>query len=145
MTSFSMTRLPPRPFRTFNPRASRYNRYSRKFSRRARAPRNGCHPRRGRSPAQHWSHFQSESASLSRSEQLLLPAQIHAAMIQHAQSELPNECCGVLAGVREEDVLRVLKCYPLVNEAASPTEYLSEPKSMFAADKDMRQLGYDIV
>jgi proteasome lid subunit RPN8/RPN11 len=58
---------------------------------------------------------------------------------------LPNECCGVLAGVREAEVLCVLACYPLVNEAASPVEYRSEPRSMFAAVKDMRVKGWDIV
>jgi DNA-directed RNA polymerase specialized sigma24 family protein len=32
----------------------------------------------------------------------------------------------------------VVSRYPLVNEAASPTEYLSEPYSMFAAEKNRR-------
>jgi proteasome lid subunit RPN8/RPN11 len=66
-------------------------------------------------------------------------------MIQQAQAELPNECCGILAGVREGDVLRVLKMHPLINEAASPIEYQSEPRSMFMAVKDMRQLGHDVL
>jgi proteasome lid subunit RPN8/RPN11 len=66
-------------------------------------------------------------------------------MVQHAQSELPNECCGLLAGVREGDVLRVEKHYPLVNEAASPIEYRSEPRSMLQADRAMRALNLDVV
>jgi [CysO sulfur-carrier protein]-S-L-cysteine hydrolase len=66
-------------------------------------------------------------------------------MIQQAQAELPNECCGLLAGVRDGDVLRVLACFPLVNEAASPVEYWSEPKSLFATEKEMRRLGYERV
>jgi proteasome lid subunit RPN8/RPN11 len=66
-------------------------------------------------------------------------------MLQHAQSELPNECCGILAGVREGDALRVLAWYPLVNEAASPVEYRSDARSMFEATKHMRHHGNDIV
>lgn len=66
-------------------------------------------------------------------------------MVEHAQTELPNECCGLLAGKRDGDALKVEACYPLVNEKASPTEYLSEPKSMLNADREMRRLGQDIL
>ena len=66
-------------------------------------------------------------------------------MIQHAQAELPNECCGLLAGVRAKGTLRVLTWYPLVNEAASPVEYRSEPRSMFEAIKAMRAAGHEIL
>jgi proteasome lid subunit RPN8/RPN11 len=87
-------------------------------------------------------------------------------MIGQARAELPNECCGLLAGTLIEPGAwqrlwlwlrrwlartgigpipaglvrrgRALRRYPLVNEAASPTEYLSEPHSMFAAEKDRR-------
>ncbi len=82
---------------------------------------------------------------LSRSEHLLLPRHLHSAMVQHAHSELPNECCGLLAGVREGDVLRVLARHPLVNGAASPVEYLSEPRSMFDAVQAMRKDGHEIL
>jgi [CysO sulfur-carrier protein]-S-L-cysteine hydrolase len=82
---------------------------------------------------------------LSRSEHLLLPRQIHQAMLQHAQAEAPNECCGLLAGTFEANLLRVEKWHPLVNETASPVEYRSEPGSMFQAIKEMRKSNHDIV
>ena len=68
-------------------------------------------------------------------------------MLAHAQSEYPNECCGLLAGVldAQEDILRAVKHYPLINEAASPIEYRSEPHSLFQAVKAMRQDAHDIV
>jgi [CysO sulfur-carrier protein]-S-L-cysteine hydrolase len=66
-------------------------------------------------------------------------------MLQHAQSELPNECCGILAGVPDGDALRVIAWYPLVNEAASPVEYRSDARSMFEATKQMRHHGQEIV
>lgn len=70
-------------------------------------------------------------------------------MLEQAQTELPNECCGLLAGKIEETatglVKRVLRRYPLINAAASPVEYLSEPSGMFRAVKDMRRDGTEVV
>jgi proteasome lid subunit RPN8/RPN11 len=65
-------------------------------------------------------------------------------MLEHAQAELPNECCGVLTGVRAGDELIVHDCHPLKNEAASPTEYLAG-ESLFAVHKTMRERGHEIV
>jgi proteasome lid subunit RPN8/RPN11 len=67
-------------------------------------------------------------------------------MIQHAQTELPNECCGQLAGVRDGAVLRALAWHPLVNKSESPeTEYEGTPDSLIKAHKEMRERGHDIV
>jgi proteasome lid subunit RPN8/RPN11 len=74
-------------------------------------------------------------------------------MIAQARAELPNECCGLLAGrvipegpaAPGTPVGEVQACYPLVNAAASPVEYLSEPRSMFEAVRDMRQLGIEVL
>ncbi len=82
---------------------------------------------------------------VSRSEHLLLPRYLYNEMVQHAQTEFPNECCGLLAGVREGDALQVLARHPLVNEAASGVEYASQPRSMFDAVKAMRQAGHEIL
>jgi proteasome lid subunit RPN8/RPN11 len=62
-------------------------------------------------------------------------------MLDQAQSELPNECCGILAGRIVDGVGRVEMRYPLVNELASPTEYSAEAKSLITAHKDMRARG----
>jgi proteasome lid subunit RPN8/RPN11 len=72
-----------------------------------------------------------------------LPREIYEEMITQAVAELPNECCGLLAGHihGRERTAQVARRYPLVNGAASPTEYWSEPAGHFAADREMRQLG----
>jgi proteasome lid subunit RPN8/RPN11 len=62
-------------------------------------------------------------------------------MVAQAIAELPNECCGLLAGPAGGDVCRH---YPLANAAASPREYLSDPESLFAAHKDMRRHRLEI-
>ncbi len=73
-------------------------------------------------------------------------------MLAHAVAELPNECCGLLAGRLEAradaeglPLGRVLRRYPLANAAASPVEYVSDPQSMFDAIRDMRRLGLEIL
>jgi proteasome lid subunit RPN8/RPN11 len=87
---------------------------------------------------------------LSMAFHLLLPRALLAQMIQQARAELPNECCGLLAAppasVEEvTPVVRVLRCYSLVNAAASPVLYESDPHSMFAAVRDMNRHGLDVV
>jgi proteasome lid subunit RPN8/RPN11 len=66
-------------------------------------------------------------------------------MIGHARAELPNECVGLLAGVVANGVAVVRRRYALVNAAASPREFLSQPESMFAAHRDMHQRGLEIL
>lgn len=76
---------------------------------------------------------------MSRPFQLrLLPAVVEA-MVQHARAELPNECCGLLAGQLDARLATATHCLRLVNAAASPTEFLSDADSMFAAVRYMRQ------
>jgi proteasome lid subunit RPN8/RPN11 len=82
---------------------------------------------------------------LSTSFRLLLPRQFYADMVAQAQAELPNECCGLLAGRIANEMGRVLRRFPLVNAAASPREFDSEPHSMFAAVKEMRREGLDLL
>jgi proteasome lid subunit RPN8/RPN11 len=62
-------------------------------------------------------------------------------MLEQAQAESPNECCGLLAGRVEDGVGRVEARYPLVNETASPIEFNADPRSMLRAFKDMRARG----
>jgi proteasome lid subunit RPN8/RPN11 len=67
-------------------------------------------------------------------------------MLWHALAESPLECCGLLAGViRADGVGEVRLRYPLVNAAASPIEFESEPRSLFSADKDIRRQGLNVL
>jgi proteasome lid subunit RPN8/RPN11 len=65
----------------------------------------------------------------------MLPRVFYEEMLAQARAELPNECCGMLAGRIEPGEAGamsrglVLRRFPLVNELASPTEYLLESKS----------------
>jgi proteasome lid subunit RPN8/RPN11 len=87
---------------------------------------------------------------LSTPFRLEVPAPVVEEMTARAKAALPNECCGLLAGYieRQRDaapVGRVVRSYALTNAAASPVEYLSEPREMFEAIRDMRRRGTDIL
>ena len=66
-------------------------------------------------------------------------------MLAQAAAELPNECCGILAGVRDGSIGRVTHRYPMINAAASPVRYDAEPRSLFQAHKAMRQDGVELL
>src|SRR5262249_44670181 len=80
------------------------------------------------------------------------PRQLYQEMVEQAVAELPNECCGLLGGQLIADSTlpegfagRVMQRYPLINALASPTEYLSEERSLFAAHRDMRKNEVEIL
>jgi proteasome lid subunit RPN8/RPN11 len=64
---------------------------------------------------------------LSTPFRLIVPRELADAMVAQAVAELPNECCGILAGIVDADeagaIGRVRRHYPLVNAAASPKEF----------------------
>jgi [CysO sulfur-carrier protein]-S-L-cysteine hydrolase len=72
---------------------------------------------------------------------LEIPAELFDEMVLHAQQEFPAECCGLLAG-RGYSPARLIR---LRNELASPIAYSADPRDLFAAHRDMRSLGLEIV
>src|SRR5438270_778344 len=67
--------------------------------------------------------------STSLETSLQIPRPLFDEMLAQAVAELPNECCGLLAGRAG----RVSHRYPLTNALASPVRYESDPQAMFAA------------
>ena len=76
---------------------------------------------------------------------LVVPRGLYEGMVAQALREAPNECCGLFAGVVRDGVARVERIYPLVNAAASPVLYESEPRSMLDAYRDLTARGLDVV
>ena len=62
-------------------------------------------------------------------------------MLAHAKKELPNEACGLLAGVIEGADKKVEKVYLLTNIDHSNEHFSLDPKEQLAAVKDMRANG----
>jgi proteasome lid subunit RPN8/RPN11 len=83
---------------------------------------------------------------LSTPFRLILPRQLYNEMIAQAQAELPNECCGFLAGtIGTDGIARIERRYGMVNVLASPTLYEWEPRAHIAALREMRPLGLDML
>jgi len=77
---------------------------------------------------------------------LFLPHDLYRAMLAQARVEWPRECCGLLAGMPVGGIVHARRLLPLVNAAEDgESEFLSEPRSMFAAVKAMRAAGQEIV
>ena len=66
-------------------------------------------------------------------------------MLQHCKDGLPNESCGLLAGTVEGEVKTVTKIYLLTNIDASNEHFSMDPKEQFAALKDARANGVEII
>lgn len=62
-------------------------------------------------------------------------------ILTHAEKELPNEACGLIAGVVEDGVTIIKKVYLLTNIDQSNEHFSLDPKEQLAAVKDMRAEG----
>lgn len=62
-------------------------------------------------------------------------------ILAHAESELPNEACGLIGGVIEDGVKIIKKVYLLTNIDHSNEHFSLNPKEQLAAVKDMRAQG----
>ncbi len=60
------------------------------------------------------------------------------AILQHALTCLPNEACGLIAGVIEGDKKYIKKVYTLTNLDASNEHFSMDPKEQLSTVKDIR-------
>jgi proteasome lid subunit RPN8/RPN11 len=62
-------------------------------------------------------------------------------LAEYAATMLPNEACGLIAGVKNGEGKEVKKIYFLPNEDLSPEHYTISPAEQLKAIKDMRANG----
>ena len=74
-----------------------------------------------------------------------LPRSIRDQIVRQAETELPNECCGYLAGTRSDAEVTVSKRIPMTNVDASPEHFSFDPKEQFAAVRAARTEGLELV
>jgi [CysO sulfur-carrier protein]-S-L-cysteine hydrolase len=66
-----------------------------------------------------------------------------SSIIAHASETAPAECCGLIGGVREA---RATTIYRLANVTADPElAYEAAPEDLFAAQRQMRERGEDLL
>lgn len=70
-----------------------------------------------------------------------IPRALVDEMVAHAREDLPNECCGMVAGLDGEatEVIRV------ENAAASPLRYEMDPKAQYEAWKSIEDGGRELL
>lgn len=62
-------------------------------------------------------------------------------MVAHAKADLPNECCGILAGQDGN----VLKSYRMSNVEASPFRFSMDPGELVNVDTEAGENGWDLI
>lgn len=63
-------------------------------------------------------------------------------ILKHCKKSLPNEACGLIAGIRDGNNKYIKKIYPLTNIDASSRHFSMDYKEQFATIKDIRANGY---
>ena len=63
------------------------------------------------------------------------------AIVAHAQGNLPEEACGLIAGEKGDQIRRIEKVYFLENTDHTNEHFSMNPKDQLSAVKDMRANG----
>ena len=74
-------------------------------------------------------------------ENVNLQVRITKGIIDHANKETPNECCGILAGTAG----KVTKLYRIPNSTPSPYRYVMDPNEQLEAMNDADERSLDLM
>ena len=86
----------------------------------------------------------AETAAL-RHGLLRLPPNLHDQLAAEARAAYPNECCGLIEGVRAGDVIEALALHPTRNIASAPDRFEIDPAAHFRLQRSLRGTGREIV
>jgi proteasome lid subunit RPN8/RPN11 len=69
------------------------------------------------------------------------------AMVAHAESKFPNECCGAMIGKIDDSTKHVTQAVPLENAYTGEqgARYELRPEDLLAADRSARAAGLDLI
>jgi len=76
---------------------------------------------------------------------VLLPAALRLQILQAARDAHPQECCGLLEGVREGDVFRITALHPARNLSADARRFEIDPRDQMAAQKAARVTAASVI
>jgi proteasome lid subunit RPN8/RPN11 len=83
----------------------------------------------------------SEKETGTSSRKIRINSSLLEEMTAYAESCLPNESCGLVAGKKDGSAKIVERVYKLSNADASGVHFTIDPREHLAAIKDMRQRG----
>jgi [CysO sulfur-carrier protein]-S-L-cysteine hydrolase len=72
---------------------------------------------------------------------LRLPEGMIGEIFAHAYTDLPNECCGIIAGKAGE----AAKLYRTRNAEASPYRYNIDPRDLLRIEQDLDANGWEVL
>ena len=70
-----------------------------------------------------------------------LPRALADELVAHAREDMPNECCGLIAG-RDGTAVRVMRA---VNTEASPFMYVMDPREQMRMMEEVEDAGEDLL
>jgi proteasome lid subunit RPN8/RPN11 len=76
---------------------------------------------------------------------IILTKQQVEKIICYSRGELPNECCGLLAGTVENGCKKIQKVYLLKNIDESPEHFSMDIREQFTALADIRKNGWKLI
>ncbi|MFT4105477.1 MAG: M67 family metallopeptidase [Lacrimispora sp.] len=76
---------------------------------------------------------------------LILKKEDFDRILKHCREGLPNEACGLIAGRIDGETKTVEKVYLLTNVDESRDHFSMDPKEQFAAVKDARKEGLELL
>jgi proteasome lid subunit RPN8/RPN11 len=80
-----------------------------------------------------------------RFSRLIVPDEIVTELFLQATAELPDECCGFLAGEIRDEMGVVTHRYPLINRLQSPVRFEVEPKELLRVHRQMRAANLELL
>ena len=75
---------------------------------------------------------------------LVVDARLLESVVAHLRDWLPNEGCGLLAGVPDGEIVRAMHFFPGTNIDRSPVRYTMDPREVIEAMKSMRQEAWQL-
>ncbi len=72
-------------------------------------------------------------------KKIFISQEIYAAILDHAKKELPNEACGLIAGIEDGDLRTIEKVYMLTNIDKSSEHFSLSPREQLLAVQDIRK------
>jgi len=71
----------------------------------------------------------------------VISAELAGALVAQARAELPNECCGMIAG---QDG-RAVRVFPAANTESSPFMYVMDPQEQLRIMDEIDDAGWDLL
>lgn len=66
-------------------------------------------------------------------------------IISQAKAELPNECCGMLAGIISAGEIKIVEIFPMTNIDQSPEHFSLDPREQFQVLRSAREKGLKLL